>query len=86
MQKIVGLSVTEAEMVSGVQCAQDMLYGKQLLESMDLQVELPMILEIDNSGTADLANNWSARGRTRHMETRMFSLRDLQEAGVLKVK
>ena len=54
------LSVTEAETVAGVQCVQDMLYVKRLLESMGLLVELPMILEIDNSGAVDLANNWSA--------------------------
>ena len=86
MQKIVSLSVTEAEMVAAVQCVQDMMYIKRLIESMGLQVELPMELEIDNRGAQDLFNNWSAGGRTRHMETRMFFLRDLQEEGTIKVK
>ena len=86
MQKIVSLSVTEAEMVAAVQCVQDMMYIKRLIESMGLQVELPMELEIDNRGAQDLFNNWSAGGRTRHMETRMFFLRDLQEDGTIKVK
>ena len=45
-----------------------------------------MILKIDNSGTIDLANSWSAGGRTRHMETKMFFLRDLKEAGILETK
>eukprot|EP00957_Ditylum_brightwellii_P195171 14870290-Ditylum_brightwellii.AAC.1 len=52
---------------------------------MGLLVELPMLLEIDNSGAVDLANNWSARGRTHHMKTRMFFLRDLKEAGIIEV-
>jgi hypothetical protein len=86
MQKTVALSVTEAETIAGVQCAQDMLYCKRVLECMELQVELPMILHIDNSGAVDLANNWSAGGRTRHMEVRMFFLRDLKEAGILEIK
>eukprot|EP00957_Ditylum_brightwellii_P171337 13043305-Ditylum_brightwellii.AAC.1 len=85
MQKIVALSITEAETVAAVHCAQDMLYVKRLLESMELQVELPMILEVDNSGAVDLANNWSAGMRTRHMATRVFFLRDLQEAELIKV-
>ena len=42
-----------------------------------------MRLEIDNSGAVDLANNWSAGGRTRHMESRMFFLRDLKEEGII---
>eukprot|EP00957_Ditylum_brightwellii_P093311 7105893-Ditylum_brightwellii.AAC.1 len=61
-----------------------MLYVKRLLESMGLLVELPIILEIDNSGAVDLANNWSAGGRTCHMETRMFFLCDLKEAGIIE--
>eukprot|EP00957_Ditylum_brightwellii_P026723 2021302-Ditylum_brightwellii.AAC.1 len=87
MQKFVSLSVTEAETVAGVQCVQDMLYVKMLLESMDLQVELLMILEIDSSGAVDLANNyWGVGGRTRHMETCMFFLCDLKEVGIIKVR
>eukprot|EP00957_Ditylum_brightwellii_P175365 13349619-Ditylum_brightwellii.AAC.1 len=69
MQKIVLLSVTEAKTVAGVQCAQDMLYVRRLIESMGLQVELPRILEIDNIGAVDLANSWSTGRRTCHMET-----------------
>ena len=84
MQRTVALSVTEAELIAAVQCAQDMLYIKKVLESMGLQVELPMVLKVDNSGAVDLANNWSAGGRTRHVETRMFFLRDLKEAGIIK--
>eukprot|EP00957_Ditylum_brightwellii_P162793 12396919-Ditylum_brightwellii.AAC.1 len=63
-----------------------MLYVRRSLEDMELQVELPMILEINNSGAVDLANNWSAGSRIRHMETQMFFLTDLQEDGILEVK
>ena len=41
-----------------------MLYIKRVLEAMELKVELPMVLKIDNSGAVDLTNNWSAGGRT----------------------
>eukprot|EP00957_Ditylum_brightwellii_P153758 11702810-Ditylum_brightwellii.AAC.1 len=39
MQKVVALSVTDAKTINGVQCAQDMLYCKHVLEGMGLQVE-----------------------------------------------
>ena len=39
MQKIVALSVTEAEIISVVQAVQEMVYSKKVLESIDLQVE-----------------------------------------------
>eukprot|EP00957_Ditylum_brightwellii_P081840 6225786-Ditylum_brightwellii.AAC.1 len=45
-----------------------------------------MVLYIDNSGAVDLANNWSAGGCTRHMETCMFFLHDLKESGGLEIK
>ena len=83
MQKIVALSVTEAETISAVTCAQDMLYVRKILVSLGLKVKLPMVLDIDNSGAVDLSNNWSAGGRTRHMEVRMFFLRDLKEQGLI---
>ena len=86
MQKVVALSVAEAETIAGVQCAQDMMYIKRVLEGMGLQVELPMILSINNSGAVDQSNNWISGGRTRHMETRIFLLRKLKEAGVLLIK
>ena len=57
MQRVVALLVTEAETIAGVQCAQDMLYVKRVLEGMGLEVELPMVLKIDNSRAVDLANN-----------------------------
>jgi len=65
--------------------AQDMMYMKRLLESINLRVELPMILEVDNKGAVDLINNYSVGGRTRHMETRQYYLRELKEQGVMSV-
>ena len=67
-QKSVALSVCEAEQTAGVLCAQDMLYVRHILESIGLKVKLLMILEMDNKGAIDLANNWSIGGRTRHVD------------------
>ena len=58
-QKHVTLSITEEEQAAAVVCAQYMMYQKHLLESMSIQVEFPMILEIDNQGVVDQANSWS---------------------------
>eukprot|EP00957_Ditylum_brightwellii_P068054 5166452-Ditylum_brightwellii.AAC.1 len=84
MQNIVSLSVTDAKTVAGVQCTHNMLYVKRLLKYMDLQVELPIILEIDSSGDINLANNWSPGGRTCHMGKRMTFLCDFKEAGIIE--
>ena len=85
-QKFVTLSVTEAENGAGVTAAQDMMYLYRLLKSIGLDVELPMILEMDNKGAVDMANNWSAGGRTRHMDVRMHYLRELKDQGLLVIR
>lgn len=70
MQTTTTLSVTEAELVAAVSCAQDLLFEKRVLESIGLKVRVPMILNVDNKGVMDLANNWSVSGRTRHITVR----------------
>jgi len=86
MQRSVALSVCEAEQTAGVLCAQDMLYVRHILKSMGLKVKLPMILEIDNMGAVDLANNWSVGGRTRHVNVRQCFLQELKESKVLDIR
>jgi hypothetical protein len=86
MQDCVTLPVTEAELVAATQCAQDMPFVMRVLESMDLKVKKPMILEVDNKGANDLAHNWSIGGRTRHVDVKYHFLRELKENGIILVK
>ena len=85
-QRFVTLSVTEAESAAGVMVGQDMLYVYRLVLSLGLSVELPMVLELDNQGAVDLANNWSVGGRTRHVDVRNHFLRELKDEGLIVVK
>ena len=86
MQNSVTLSVTEAEAVSAVACAQDMLFAMRVLESVDLKVKKPMYLYIDNKGAVDLFNNWSVAGRTRHVAVKLNFLRELKENGLIETR
>ena len=76
--------MTESELLSGVLCAQDMLYVMHVLEGIGLRVKKPMILKIDNHGVTDLANNWSTGGRTHHVEVHMYFLCEMKEMGLIK--
>jgi hypothetical protein len=86
MQNCVTLSVTEAELVAATECTQDMIRAKNVIESMELRVKLPMILRVDNRGAVDLVNNWSVGGRTRHVDVHYWYLRDLKEQGIVNVE
>ena len=80
------LSVTESELVVAIDCVQDLLFERRVLESIGLQVQLPMILSVDNRGVVDLVNNWSVTGWTRHITVRTNFLRELKEQGIIKVE
>ena len=85
MQKIVALSVTEAEIIAIVQCVQGMLYIMRLIESLQLKVRKPMIVYSDNKGAIDLINGWSVGGGTKHMDCRIMFLRELKENEIIRV-
>ena len=80
------LLVMEAEIAVGVMVAQDMLYIYRLLESLELEVKLPMVLEMDNSGAVDIANSWSVDGRMRHVDVRNYFLHELKDQGLLVIR
>ena len=68
MQGCVTFDVTSAELVSGTQCTQDMLFIIRVIESMGgLKIRKPRILEIDNKGAVDISHNWSVRVVARGM-------------------
>ena len=44
-----------------------------------------MILEMDNKGAVDMANNWSVGGRTKHIDVKYLWLRELKEQSIIRV-
>ena len=79
------LSVSEAKLIAAVECTQTMLFVRQILTSIGLSVEKPMILEIDCKGTVDLNNNWTVGRWTLHISVKNFFLRDLKESGEFSI-
>jgi hypothetical protein len=57
MQECVTLSVAEAELMALIACVQEMIHVKKLIESMNLNVKLPMRIKVDNKGAKELVNN-----------------------------
>ncbi len=63
-QKTVASSSCKAELNASVLCVQGMMYQRNMLESIGLKVELPMILEMDNKGAVNLVNSFSVEDCT----------------------
>jgi hypothetical protein len=85
MQECVNLSVAEAELMALIACVQEMIHVKQLIESMNLNVKLPMTIKVDNKRAKDLVNNRSIGGRTRHVGVKLNYLREKKEDGIIQV-
>jgi hypothetical protein len=83
VQQSTTLSITEAELCSGTECAQDMLFAMRVLDSIGLKVEKPMMLSIDNKGAVNYASNWSTARRMRYASIRLGFLRELKEANLV---
>ena len=86
MQKIIALSVTEAELIALVLCIQEMMFAKKVIESMGMKVATPMLVNCDNKGAVDLINGHSVGGNTKHIDVRILHVRDLKEKEVIKVE
>ena len=86
MQKIVALSVTEAEIIAMVQCIQEMLYVLKLMESMKLKIRKPMLIYCDNKAAVDLANGWSIGRGTKHIDCRLMFIRQLKENNTIRIQ
>lgn len=86
MQRIVALSVTEAELIALVQCLQEMIFIAKMISSMGLRVAYPLKICVDNKGTMDLINGYSIGGGTKHCEVRIAYIRQLREEGKITVE
>jgi hypothetical protein len=55
------------------------------MESIGIEVELPVIVNVDNVGAILMAENASATSRTRHVDARYHFVREYVEDGIIKV-
>jgi hypothetical protein len=85
MGRSVTLSSTEAEYVSLSELAKEVLFVKQVLDSMGLELEYPITIQTDNVGAIYLAKNHTTSQRTKHVDTRYHFVRNYIEDGIIKV-
>ena len=57
----------------------------RLLEFLELKVELPIEVNVDNVGAIYLSKSATTSNRTRHIDTRYHFVREYIDDGVLKV-
>ena len=65
--------------------ATKLIYVKQLFEFLEVQIELPLIIQVDNQAAIFLARN-EISSRTKHVDVRYHFIQELVETGVIKLE
>lgn len=83
LQGGVSSSTTEAEFVSASKTADDLAWIRRTLDGLGLPQPTPTPLYIDNRSARALAQSPAHRERTKHIDFRVFALRDRVASGVV---
>ena len=79
--KSVVLSTTEAEYMALSEVVKELKFIEQLLQTMNITVELPLTVHVDNIGAIWLSNNRNTGDRTIHIDIRTSCVKEYQEDG-----
>ena len=84
--KSVVLSTTEAEYMALSEVVKELKFIAQLLQTMNIEVELPITVHVDNVGELWLSNNHTTSDRTKHIDIRTSFVKEYQEDGKIIIK
>ena len=84
--KSVVLSTTEAEYMALSEVVKELKFIVQLLQTMNIEVELPITVHVDNVGAIWLSNNRTTSDRTKHIDIRTSFVNEYQEDGKIIIK
>ena len=85
-QGCISMSTTEAELVALAQCAVELIYIMNLLAFIGYVCKEDVVVETDNSGAHQLCHRYTSAAHTRHIDRKLFKLREMRGAGLVKVK
>ena len=84
--KTVVLSTTEGEYMALSEVVKELKFIIQLLQTMNIEVELPITVYVDNVGAIWLSNNRTTSDRTKHIDIRTSLVKEYQEDGKIIIK
>ena len=84
-ERCVALSSTEAETIAASMCACDVVYVRTLLEHLGFPPMGPTAICCDNKGVTDIARDPVSTTALKHVKRRHFFIRELQDAGDVKM-
>lgn len=85
LQTTTALSTCEAEYLALVETIKELLWVKQLLTEMNITVQQPIKVFVDNQAAMLLAANPSHHSRTKHIDIRHHFIREYVSAGTIEL-
>ena len=85
MESIV-LSTTEDEYMALSEMVEELKFIGQLLQTMNITVELPITVHVDNDGAIWLSHNRNTGERTKHIDIRTSFVKEYLEDGKIIIK
>ena len=85
MKRVV-LSTTEAEYMALSEVVKELKFIVQFIQTMNIEVELPITAYVDNVGAILLSNNRTTSDRTKHIDIRTSFVKEYQEDGKIIIK
>ena len=84
--KSVVLSATESEYMALSEVVKELKFIVQLLQTMNISVEIPITVHVDNVGAIWLSNYTNTGDRTKHIDIRTAFVKEYQEDGKIIIK
>ncbi len=84
-QRSVTLSSTEAEWIALSEATKEIIFVLQLLESLGIKVNLPIMVSVDNTGAIFMSKNVNTTSGTRHIDMRTKYVNQYCEDGIIKI-
>ena len=85
-QRRVTLSSGESEYISLSEAAKEIKFVVMILESMDIKVQFPIVVMIDNIAAIYMAETANASSRTRHVDVRYHFIREFVEDKFIQIQ
>ena len=84
-QRSVTLSSTEAEWIALLEATKEIVFVLQLLESLEIKVNLPITVRVDNTGAIFMSKNINTTSGTKHIDVRIKYANEYCKEGVVKI-
>jgi hypothetical protein len=85
LQSVVALSSTEAEYISAAEAAREIVTLRRFLSELGYIPHSPTPIFVDNTACVQLAKDWDAHHRTKHVDIRYHFIRQAVDEKALTV-